>query len=402
MKSQLIPWRYTRHSPTEVEFAVEDRVEVTYQTLTSDSMSGVGTDAPFPKAKTLSLRCVSQPIMHQIAVIGVGAIAELTYLPAIKELPNANLSRVVDIEEKRARSVARAFDADGYATDVGSVLETVDAAIITTPPRFHAEIAKQCIQANCHVLTEKPVAMAAKELAELVSLSRTRSVHYAISRQLREAPASRLIHTFVNNGMLGDVHTFAAIYGDGTHWDFASEYRLNESLAWGGALTDKAPHILDVLLWWFGDDVVLERYADDGFDGLEANAELDLSFPQTGVRGTLEVTAARDIENTVSVVGERGEIRANPKKSVILFHEFETGDRTRVTVDEPNGPKTGIQRIGTQTQRFVESLDTDSVSYVPAETAVSLIGLIEDCYRSRELIDNPWERKHLTDVVGDS
>lgn len=337
--------------------------------------------------------------MIDIAVMGCGAIAQRGYLPAIKELQNADLRWTVDVDEARARSIAAEFDSPGYATDYDEVLDETDAAIIATPPKFHAEITEACLRSNVHVLSEKPVALSSRSASELVALSEDRDLHFAVSRQYREAPACKLLRTFANEGTLGTIRDFEVRFGDSTNWGFVSEYRLRKSLSGGGAFTDKGAHMLDLILSIFDGHCEIDRYEDDSFGGLEANSLVELTVRPSGVTGTLEISGSRDIDDEVTITGERGRIVANPGTESATLHDFETGEEIRLGI--PAEPRTTyLLRVGKQAKRFVESIETGEVTYVPARTAVDMLTLIEDCYESRELLVKPWETVGIDGLSG--
>lgn len=326
--------------------------------------------------------------MSDVAVIGAGAIAQQAYLPAISELPGANLRRVVDVDESRARQTAREFGADGHASDHRDVLEEVDAAVVSTPPKFHAEIARSFLESDTHVFTEKPIALTGEEGAELVTLAETRDLHYAVSRQFRESPACRLLYTFTHSGLLGELERMDVRFGDTTSWEFQSDYRLQHSLAGGGVLTDKGPHVLDLAVWLLGEEYDVVEYRDDSFGGLEANARLEMRFE--GVEATFEIAGTRNVDNEVAVTGERAELVADPGSATATLSDRRTGERVHL---EPEwADSTGyLLRVATQAKRFVESVDSGEPSYVPASNGLAVLELVEACYDRRERLVQPWD-----------
>ena len=82
------------------------------------------------------------------------------------------------LERGRAFSLAGVVDPTDptwpgipWDADLAHALEQLrpDAAIIATPPATHADLARTCLQAGCHVLVEKPIcpdALEARQLAE--------------------------------------------------------------------------------------------------------------------------------------------------------------------------------------------------------------------------------------------
>lgn len=338
--------------------------------------------------------------MHRFAVIGAGTVAQIRYVPALLDNPDASLDWVVDVNEERARRVASEAGSAQYATDHTDVLDEIDAVVLSTPPSVHEAIARDCIRAGVDIFTEKPVALSSQDAAELTELSSERGVRYAISRQYREAPACRLLHALVEQGAVGPIESVAARFGDETDWEFASAYRVTKQLAGGGVLADKGPHLLDVVRWILGEDLDVERYADDSYGGLEANAEIAFAVPGSGTTGTLEVTGSRDIANSIEVVGRDGRMRAEPGGTAVRVWTDSIDEETLVTTADQDPPTTSMERMARQVDRFVESLETETVSYVPAESGVHIMEIIENCYENREQLDHSWERVAVTDGGG--
>lgn len=327
--------------------------------------------------------------MIQFGIIGAGAVAQSRYIPALVDNPDASVAWVVDVDEQRANDVASEVTSARYTTEYADVLDDLDAVIISTPPTFHEDIARECLRAGVDILTEKPVALSPETASELVDESAERGVHYAISRQYREAPAPRILKSLVERGAIGPIETVEARFGDETNWEFASGYRLREDLSGGGVLTDKGPHLLDIVYWILGEELVVERYADDSYGGLEANAELVLSVPEAGISGTLEVTASRDIENSIELAGRDGTLRAEPDGAFVSLSSPTLDEEIHVTASGET-PATSTARMRRQVDRFVRSVQTGTATYVPAESGIHVLEVIEDCYANRERLPQPW------------
>lgn len=336
--------------------------------------------------------------MQEITVIGAGAIAEKAYLPAVQAHQRSNLHAVVDTDANRARSVAQQFSANVYSTTHHDLLEMTDIAIIATPPQFHAEIAADCLQAGTHVLTEKPVALTSEKARELVAIAEETNTLFGISRQFREAPICQCIQTFVSNGWLGEIDRFSATFGDTTDWDFVSEYRVKPAMAGGGVLTDKGPHILDVICWLFGDDVTIEQYRDDSYGGLEANAMMELSYPESGIRGDIEITGSRALKNQLTIQGSRGQITATPGSNRAILTDRSTGEETEIVKNESRS--TGyLYRVGRQAIRFIDAVEGTGDSVVTAKMDIPILSLIESCYSNRNTLTNSWEAVPTRHIV---
>jgi predicted dehydrogenase len=82
---------------------------------------------------------------------------------------------------------------------------TLDAVVIATPVPTHYALAKQALEAGKHVFVEKPPAMKAAEMAELVSIAEERSLVLMPGHLLLYHPGVQKLKGLVETGGLGDV-----------------------------------------------------------------------------------------------------------------------------------------------------------------------------------------------------
>jgi predicted dehydrogenase len=82
---------------------------------------------------------------------------------------------------------------------------TLDAVVIATPVPTHYALAKQALEAGKHVFVEKPPAMKAAEMAELVSIAEERSLVLMPGHLLLYHPGVQKLKGLVETGELGDV-----------------------------------------------------------------------------------------------------------------------------------------------------------------------------------------------------
>ena len=108
----------------------------------------------------------------QVAVIGCGRIANAGHLPAYRTAAEAGLCTLVgvcDVIPERARQTARQYDAKAFESAEDMIAETQPEVVsITTMPSSHHHLTLHALNAGCHVLCEKPVAMDLSEAEEMV------------------------------------------------------------------------------------------------------------------------------------------------------------------------------------------------------------------------------------------
>ena len=158
-------------------WSVEPLVAGTYPLAHAvDAYEAVRSGTPRPVLVLLSYpedadrhgRIVTNPVVKRAregqvgaAVVGAGAFAKSTHLPAIKALKDQlSLEAVVSRSGLNAKDTARQFGARYSTTDYRRVLEdeAVELVVITTRHNMHADMALEALEAGKHVLVEKRLA----------------------------------------------------------------------------------------------------------------------------------------------------------------------------------------------------------------------------------------------------
>jgi predicted dehydrogenase len=123
------------------------------------------------------------------------------------------LGALCDLDpELRVRFAARYPDARVY-DDFGAMLadDALDAIVVATPVPTHYALAKQALEAGKHVFVEKPPAMRAAEMEELVTLAEECDLVLMPGHLLLYHPGIQKVKQLIDDGDLGDVY---CIYGN--------------------------------------------------------------------------------------------------------------------------------------------------------------------------------------------
>jgi alcohol dehydrogenase (NADP+) len=217
------------------------------------------------------------------AFVGAGAVAR-KYADGLPSSP-LSLTAVCDLDAERAEALASDHDATAY-TDLSALLSAEDAPLVVnlTSHGVHAEITGQCLEADRHVFSEKPLALDADEAAELVATAERRGLALGCAPINHRCDAQRHAAGLVGDGRLGTVRLgYAhAHVGRVTEWHDAPDSFLSV-----GPLYDGGVYPLNLLVSWFG-PVDRVRVAD-GLDAWpdrerrepdrESHVEATLSFP---------------------------------------------------------------------------------------------------------------------------
>lgn len=106
------------------------------------------------------------------AVIGVGYLGRF-HAQKYAALEACELIGVADTNPEHLAAAVAELEVPGVA-DYRDLLAQAEAVSIVAPTRQHHAIARACLEADCHVLVEKPFTTSVEEAAELIELARTR------------------------------------------------------------------------------------------------------------------------------------------------------------------------------------------------------------------------------------
>lgn len=111
---------------------------------------------------------MTEPV--KVGVIGVGYLGRF-HAEKYAALPETALVGVADVSQERAHTVGHALQTQDF-TDYRQLLPQVAAVSVAVPTSGHFAVVRDCLDAGCHVLVEKPLTVTVAEADALVRRSR--------------------------------------------------------------------------------------------------------------------------------------------------------------------------------------------------------------------------------------
>lgn len=147
-------------------------------------------------------------------VIGVGYLGRF-HAQKYAILENVDLVGVADVSRKRAEEVATEVGTAAF-TDYRELLAQVDLVSIVVPTQYHFPVAKECLEAGCHILLEKPVTQTVAEAEELIRMAAERGLVFQVGHLERFNPAIVALKGVLKNPLFIESHRLAPFKTRGT------------------------------------------------------------------------------------------------------------------------------------------------------------------------------------------
>ena len=187
------------------------------------------------------------------------------------ELPESDLVAIIDRKEDQLERARSKYPEVVLKKDYKELFDMgLDAIVISTPPKTHFQIAKDCLLNGLHVLVEKPMVLNSCDAEELIELANVKGLTLMVGHIFEYNSAVLEMKKYIDRKELGDVF-------------YIDTARLNLGLFQrdSNVLWDLAPHDISTLLYLL--EQVPDSVSAHGMacvtEGVHDLAYLNLVFP---------------------------------------------------------------------------------------------------------------------------
>jgi predicted dehydrogenase len=180
----------------------------------------------------------------------------------------------------------------------------LDAVIVATSHDALYECSLAAIRAGKHVLTEKPIGMDEKEVAQLEDAVDQAKVTFMAGYSFRYIAAWQKIRELLDAWAVGEIHTSVGSISLGP----MSEGWISKPETGGGPLLYVGSHLIDQVLWYLNDDSIEVsaniRYRAD--TKADETTTFKLRFAKGAVMQGMVSQAGIRFINNVDIFGRQG------------------------------------------------------------------------------------------------
>jgi len=219
--------------------------------------------------------------MVRWGLIGAGWIATKAIAPAMHAADNAIVQAVASRDPIRAQKLNPITVHQSYEALINDA--AVDAVYISLPNHLHHEWTIKALKAGKHVLCEKPFAMNADEVREMikVAIENNRTLVEAVSSMWH--PRMAWLVEYVAAGKLGEITSIDSAFTFPA--SIAGNYRLSPEMG-GGALFDVGVYSLHAMAALIGTNkgpMIESCEASVGPTGIDLTTKWKMKFSNSTV-----------------------------------------------------------------------------------------------------------------------
>ncbi len=224
---------------------------------------------------------MTDPTQVRVACIGAGGISRRAHCPSLRDIEEARLVGICDVDPQRADALAEQFGFEAAFTDYRQMLERTapDAVYVMVPPHLLGDIVPHCLHAGLDLLLEKPPGIAPEQTRTWARLAEKKGCTTMVAFNRRFIPVLSEARRLVEKR--GPMHLITVTY--------VKDYqRIFDSAKAGGCLPVylDAIHAVDAMRW-LGGEVKALHSAVRAVEGVDPNTFAVLMEFESGAMGLL-------------------------------------------------------------------------------------------------------------------
>lgn len=252
----------------------------------------------------------------KFAVIGQGHIGK-RHAEMVRRNPETELIAVCDVQSKDKLGLNDLTE-KFYSTpeELLAAHPEVEVVSVCTPNGLHASQSLLALEANKHVVVEKPMALHRQDCEQLIFKALQMHKQVFCVMQNRYSPPSVWMKEIVDSKIIGDVYMVQL----NCYWN--RDERYYKKGGWkgtqeldGGTLFTQFSHWIDLLYWLFGDITDIQaKFADFNHKDLtefEDSGFVNFNFINGGM-GSINFSTSvwdKNLESSITVIGSKGSVK---------------------------------------------------------------------------------------------
>jgi len=188
-----------------------------------------------------------------VGVLGVGDMGKRHAENIRRLVPGARLVAIADVAAQRARQVAEELEIEQAYGSLEELLQNkdIDAVVIATPDKFHAQSIRAAAAAGKDILCEKPLALTLEDAGEALKEVSRKGVRLQVGFMRHYDPAYSAAKSRIEAGEIGTPVVFKSLGRDKDEPPLAAfQSNVNGMLFYTNSI-----HDFDLARWLMQDEI---------------------------------------------------------------------------------------------------------------------------------------------------
>ena len=205
----------------------------------------------------------------KVAIIGFGMSARVFHTPLISACDEFEITKVYSSKKYQVLDFLPGTEVVTNLNDIFSD-DLIDLIILCGPNKTHYEQTKLALQANKHVVVEKPFVANSREGSELIQLAKKQNKILTVFHNRRWDCDFLAVKKLITDNTLGEIKLFESFYDRWRPMKREGKWREEPGVA-TGILYDLGSHQIDQILQLFGkpDSVLADIVAQKENQGID-------------------------------------------------------------------------------------------------------------------------------------
>jgi UDP-N-acetyl-2-amino-2-deoxyglucuronate dehydrogenase len=311
------------------------------------------------------------------------------------------LKAVCDVDSKKAALISEKYNVASYhrIEDLLHNKNEIDVIAICTPNGLHAAHTIAALNAGCHVICEKPIAISVYDCGQMIKAAEKNNKRLFAIKQNRFNPPVAAVKKAIDDGIFGKIFSIQL----SCFWNRNEDYYSN---SWkgtkdldGGTLYTQFSHFIDLLYWMVGDIsqvfCLTGNFAHGGMIEFEDTGVVALKF-YNGALGTINYTVnsfERNMEGSLTIFAEHGTVKIGGQYLNELEYQninnFEFKDLPRGNNANNYGNYTGSMSNHYEVyENLIDVLNNNASISTNAFEALKTIEIIDKIYHSASSLNS--------------
>lgn len=286
-------------------------------------------------------------------VMGTADIARGCTIPGMQQAENCTLYAIAGRTIEKARNFQNEF---GFEKAYGSYEELlsdpeVEAIYVPLPNDLHYEWTIKALKAGKHVLCEKPLAITAGQIEEMIRTAKENGVFLMEAFAYLHSPLVAAIKEELDKKVIGDILYMESAFITSGH--DVSDIRMRKE-TFGGCTYDLGCYSISQILWMLGQEPEkVQAISDFSEKGIDVFTSVLLSF-ENGARAALSCGMVLAMEKSkrldrLQIHGTKGSIRSDAEfnqEGELSYTISLDGKEETKTVFAPHNYRLEVEQLG--------------------------------------------------------